>query len=229
MIKENARFLLSYNKSVIMFTVANQKAIAFHFPPRTLWVRAGAAVQSAYSTLGVYFIWQRIQSELWPYVNAQQILICRLSSACFYGLLMWKGTIFHIREQEASKSVFSPVYSNKDIKQRGEKKTLEYLQSIEGHTLCLWSTYCWLIIDYTYCSISPHLINVTYWRGINTDPGCKKRCAQLHTLYFLFCLHYLGWLILAMVLISHAHLPFPIVESRLSLREKKRCMITRMS
>jgi len=31
--KGNARFLLSYNKNVIMFTVANQKAIALHFHP----------------------------------------------------------------------------------------------------------------------------------------------------------------------------------------------------
>lgn len=33
MIKEMQGFLLSYNKNVIMFTVANQKAIAFHFHP----------------------------------------------------------------------------------------------------------------------------------------------------------------------------------------------------
>lgn len=31
--KENARFLLSHNKNVIMFTVANQKVIAFYFHP----------------------------------------------------------------------------------------------------------------------------------------------------------------------------------------------------
>lgn len=186
MIKENARFLLSYNKSVIMFTVANQKAIAFHFPPRTLWVRAGAAVQSAYSTLGVYFIWQRIQSELWPYVNAQQILICMLSSACFYGLLMWKGTIFHIREQEASKSVFSPVYSNKDIKQRGEKNPGV---SAKYRRPYIMSVINLLLIDYWLHILqsipSPHqchlLKRYKYWSRVQ-----KKMCTASHIVFFCF-------------------------------------------
>lgn len=34
--KENARFLLSFNENVIMFTVANQKAIASYFHPSRL-------------------------------------------------------------------------------------------------------------------------------------------------------------------------------------------------
>lgn len=64
--KENARFLLSYNK-IVMFTVANPKPIGFHFHPPCLsysrqwrWRNTGK---------GVYFIRKKIQSELWEYVN----------------------------------------------------------------------------------------------------------------------------------------------------------------
>lgn len=73
-----------------MFTVANQKAIAFHFHP-SMFVSEQAMMVKAH-TLGVYFIWRRIQSTLWPYVNTQLILICTLSSACFDGY--WCEAVF---------------------------------------------------------------------------------------------------------------------------------------
>lgn len=47
--KENARFLLSFNENVIMFTVANQKAIASYFHPSRLWVRESSGVQSTHT------------------------------------------------------------------------------------------------------------------------------------------------------------------------------------
>lgn len=61
MIKKMQRFLLSYNENVIMFTVANQKAIVFHFHP-SMFDSEGTTFK-AY-TEGAFFICNRIQSEL---------------------------------------------------------------------------------------------------------------------------------------------------------------------
>lgn len=52
--KENARFLLSYNKIAIMFTVANQKAIAFHFHPAMFELQQAKTLKDHMQ--GMYFI-----------------------------------------------------------------------------------------------------------------------------------------------------------------------------
>lgn len=59
--KENARFLLSYNKNVIMFTMANQKAIAFHFPPAMFELQQPMELKGTHRTCVFYL--KKIQSE----------------------------------------------------------------------------------------------------------------------------------------------------------------------
>lgn len=134
--KENARFLLSYNKNVIMFTVANQKAIAFYFHHSMV----EHAMTFKAHTEGVYFIWNRIQSELWPYLNTQQILICMLSSVCFAAYLCERVQIFLLVNRQRQ-NLFLCVYLNKDVTQR--EKAPEYLEIRRqpAHTVCLWSNF----------------------------------------------------------------------------------------